>query len=131
MTRISMRSRHSLANLRVCGTGTDVCERQRVYRNGSALCDHLKLETRVISGIVHIDSDLGGPFPIQIEDGTGKLASLNPKPGQLILYESAKCLHQRSAPMSQTPALSPLKLRSRFLSSRPWRGLHPPAALRP
>jgi hypothetical protein len=72
----------------------------RVYRNGSTLRDHLDvLETHVISGILHIDSDLDGPFPIQIEDGTGELASLNLKPGQLMFYESAKCFHQRSIPM--------------------------------
>ena len=100
MTRITMHSRHSLANLRVCGTGTDVYVRQRLYRNGSTLRDNLEvLETRVISGIVQIDSDLDGPFPIQIEGGTGELASLNLKPGQLMFYESAKCFHQRSIPM--------------------------------
>ena len=103
MTRITMHSRRSLANLRVCGTGTDVYVRQRLYRNGSTLRDHLEvLETRVISGIVQIDSDLDGPFPIQIEGGTGVLASLDPKPGQLVFYESAEGFHQRSAPISHT-----------------------------
>merc|ERR1712167_331080 len=64
----------------------------RVYRNGSTLNDHLDvLETHVISGILHIDSDLDGPFPIQIEDGTGELASVDLSPGDIMFYESAPC----------------------------------------
>ena len=39
----------------------------RVYQNGSTLVDHLDvLETHVISGILHIASDLDEPFPIQV-----------------------------------------------------------------
>jgi hypothetical protein len=72
----------------------------RVYRDGATLRDHLDvLETHVISGILHVDSDLDAPFPIQIEDATGELASLDLKPGQLMFYESAKSYHKRSVPM--------------------------------
>jgi hypothetical protein len=54
----------------------------RIYRNGSTLRDHLDvLETHVISGILHVASDLDSPYPIQIEDGFGKLASADLKPG--------------------------------------------------
>lgn len=57
------------------------------------------LETHVISGILHIDSDLDAPFPIQIEDASGVLRSADLKPGDLMFYESAKCYHQRKEPM--------------------------------
>jgi len=73
----------------------------RIYRNGSILRDHLDvLETHVISGILHVASDVDSPFPIQIEDGRGQLASADLKPGDLMFYESAKCFHQRSVPMN-------------------------------
>lgn len=69
-------------------------------QNGSTLRDHLDvLETHVISGILHIDSDLDAPYPIQIEDGFGVLRSADLKPGDLMFYESAKCFHQRKEPM--------------------------------
>jgi len=72
----------------------------RVYRNGSTLRDHLDvLETHVISGILHVASELDAPYPIQIEDGKGRLASANLQPGDLMFYESAKCFHQRKEPM--------------------------------
>jgi hypothetical protein len=70
------------------------------WQNGSTLRDHLDvLETHVISGILHIDSDLDAPYPIQIEDGFGVLRSADLKPGDLMFYESAKCFHQRKEPM--------------------------------
>lgn len=72
----------------------------RVYRNGSILRDHLDvLETHVISGILHIASDVDEPYEIQIEDGKGVMGSVNLKPGELMFYESAKCYHQRKVPM--------------------------------
>lgn len=53
----------------------------------------------MISSIVHIaheyDSD-DEPWPIQIENHrTGELVSVNLLPGQMLFYESAKCLHGR------------------------------------
>jgi len=72
----------------------------RVYRDGSILRDHLDvLETHVISGILHIASDVDEPYEIQIEDGKGKMGSVNLKEGDLMFYESAKCYHQRKIPM--------------------------------
>jgi hypothetical protein len=35
------------------------------------------------------------PWPIQIEDHEGTLHSVNLEPGQMLFYESAKCLHGR------------------------------------
>jgi len=62
------------------------------------------------------------PWPIQIEDHEGTLHSVNLEPGQMLFYESAKCLHGRmqvldgkyygrSAPTpTPTPAPTPLAL---------------------
>lgn len=71
----------------------------RLYQNGSSLAmHHDKVETHVISSIVHIAheyDDDNEPWPIQIEDHNGKLHSVNLEPGQMLFYESAKCLHGR------------------------------------
>ena len=71
----------------------------RLYQNGSSLAmHHDKVETHVISSIVHIAheyDDDNEPWPIQIEDHNGKLHSVNLAPGQMLFYESAKCLHGR------------------------------------
>ena len=72
----------------------------RIYREGSTLADHLDIpETHVISSILHIDSKLDEPFPIEIEDALGEYAGVDLKPGQMMFYESAKCFHRRSVPM--------------------------------
>ena len=72
----------------------------RLYREGATLIDHLDVpETHVISSILHIDSKLRAPFPIEIEDASGAYASVSLEPGQMMFYESAKCFHRRSVPM--------------------------------
>lgn len=53
----------------------------------------------MISAILHIshsyDND-SEPWPVEIENHrTGELISVNLVPGQMLLYESAKCLHGR------------------------------------
>ena len=71
----------------------------RLYKNGSSLVMHYdKVHTHVISSIVHIAHEYDNddePWPIQIEDHNGKLHSVNLEPGQMLFYESAKCLHGR------------------------------------
>ena len=52
----------------------------------------------MISSIVHIAheyDDDDEPWPIQIEDHNGRLHSISLAPGQMLFYESAKCLHGR------------------------------------
>jgi len=70
----------------------------RVYQNGSSLTMHTdRLETHVVSSILHVDRDYGGnePWPIVIEGIDGVTVEVDLKPGQLLLYESAKCTHGR------------------------------------
>lgn len=55
--------------------------------------------SHVISSILHIDSDLDAPFPLEIEDVTGVYSRVDLKPGQMCFYESAKAFHRRSIPM--------------------------------
>lgn len=56
-------------------------------------------ETHVISAIIHIAHDTSAPWPIQIEDHNGELISVALEEGQMMFYESAKCLHGRMQQM--------------------------------
>ena len=71
----------------------------RLYQNGSTLVmHHDKVHSHVISSIVHIGheyDDPNEPWPIEIEDHWGNLHAVNLEPGQMLFYESAKCLHGR------------------------------------
>ncbi len=52
----------------------------------------------VISSIVHVAheyEDESRPWPIEIEDHDGNLHSVVLQEGQMLFYESAKCLHGR------------------------------------
>mmetsp|Transcript_24209 Transcript_24209/g.57271 ORF Transcript_24209/g.57271 Transcript_24209/m.57271 type:complete len:391 (-) Transcript_24209:2842-4014(-) len=69
----------------------------RLYRNESSLWMHIdRTQTHVISCIYHIDSsDNAEPWPIVIEDYAGNTNSVILKPGDILLYESAKNFHGR------------------------------------
>lgn len=71
----------------------------RLYQNGSSLAMHCdKVESHVISSIFHIDHEYDNddePWPIEIEDTNGRLHAVALERGQMLHYESAKCLHGR------------------------------------
>lgn len=78
----------------------------RMYRNGSKLLMHSDIpSTHVLSAIVVVghlglgtpDSEWDSPgnWPLKIHDHSGKEHQVPSKAGQLILYESAACLHGR------------------------------------
>ena len=69
----------------------------RLYRNQSNLLMHVdKMETHVISCILHIDSsDDADPWPILIEDYEGNTHEVVLKSGEMLFYESSKCFHGR------------------------------------
>lgn len=71
----------------------------RLYQNGSSLVMHNdKPLTHVISAIVHIAHEYDNddvPWPIEIEDHDGVLRQMEMAAGEMLYYESAKCLHGR------------------------------------
>mmetsp|Transcript_35025 Transcript_35025/g.33296 ORF Transcript_35025/g.33296 Transcript_35025/m.33296 type:complete len:330 (+) Transcript_35025:138-1127(+) len=71
----------------------------RLYQNGSSLVmHHDKVETHVISSIIHIAHKYESnstPWPLHIEDHNGVMHEVSLQPGQMVFYESAKCLHGR------------------------------------
>jgi hypothetical protein len=76
----------------------------RVYRNESQLFMHVdRLETHVISFILHIDSsDDAEPWPLFIEDFHGRTHEVVLTPGDTLFYESSKCFHGRPRPFNGT-----------------------------
>lgn len=69
----------------------------RLYRNNSKLQMHVdKSSTHIISFILHIDSSEDAePWPIVIEDFHGNTHEVILTSGDMLLYESSKCLHGR------------------------------------
>ncbi len=69
----------------------------RAYRNGSRLLMHVdRPNTHIISCILHIDhSEDSEPWPILIEDFHGYTNEVILESGDMLFYESSKCLHGR------------------------------------
>jgi hypothetical protein len=71
----------------------------RSYNKGAKLVSHYdKLETHHISSIIMVDKNLsdGNDWGLQIEDHNGKRHTIYMEIGDILLYESAVCLHGRS-----------------------------------
>ncbi|CAB9525079.1 expressed unknown protein [Seminavis robusta] len=69
----------------------------RLYLNESDLNMHVdKAQTHIISMIYHIDrSEDSQPWPVLIEDFKGNTHEIELQPGDILFYESSKCLHGR------------------------------------
>lgn len=69
----------------------------RLYQNASSLNMHVdKPDTHIISSIIHIDhSEDSEPWPIVIEDFQGNTNEVILESGDMLFYESSKCLHGR------------------------------------
>ena len=71
----------------------------RVYRNASSLNMHVdKSGTHIISCILHVDHDddpESEPWPILIEDFQGNTNEVVLESGDMLFYESSKCIHGR------------------------------------
>ncbi|KAJ1458391.1 hypothetical protein M885DRAFT_614254 [Pelagophyceae sp. CCMP2097] len=69
----------------------------RVYQDGATLNMHVdKTEDHVISAILHVDhAEDSEPWPLVIEALDGSTVEVVLKRGQMMFYESAKCLHGR------------------------------------
>ena len=69
----------------------------RAYRNSSSLQMHIdKSGTHIISCILHVDhSEDSEPWPIVIEDFQGNTNEVILKSGDMLFYESSKCIHGR------------------------------------
>mmetsp|Transcript_4231 Transcript_4231/g.4385 ORF Transcript_4231/g.4385 Transcript_4231/m.4385 type:complete len:450 (+) Transcript_4231:81-1430(+) len=72
----------------------------RKYTNGSILRMHVDtVNTHVVSAIINVDQDLDQEWPLLILDHNDNEHELLMKPGDMVLYESAKLLHGRPSVM--------------------------------
>ena len=68
----------------------------RSYLNGTSLDVHTdKEQTHVISAILHIEDDSDEPWPLHIKDNYYRQHKIYFEPGDMVLYESARCEHGR------------------------------------
>ena len=72
----------------------------RTYLPGATIAEHVDMATtNVISALINVDQEVAEPWPFEMKDHAGKLHSLHMKPGEVVIYESATCAHQRSRPL--------------------------------
>lgn len=73
----------------------------RRYTNGSILRMHVDtVGTHVVSAIINVDQNVTNDWPLIILGHNDEEYSINMKPGDILLYESAKLLHGRPEPMN-------------------------------
>jgi hypothetical protein len=58
-----------------------------------------RLDVLVLSTIIHVDRDIRDDWPLQIYGHDGKPGHIYLKPGDIIFYESATCIHGRPLPL--------------------------------
>jgi len=71
----------------------------RSYKSGAILENHTDtLETHHVSSIIIVDKKVDKDWPLDIQDHNGNWHKIYTEPGDMILYESAICLHGRTEP---------------------------------
>eukprot|EP00978_Attheya_sp_CCMP212_P003070 scaffold6251_cov52-Attheya_sp.AAC.8 len=73
----------------------------RRYEKGSRLLSHVdREETHAVSLIINVaQHDLTDPWPVEVYDHDMRLREVVMNPGDVVDYESAKCLHGRNRPL--------------------------------
>jgi len=79
---------------------TDIYGMRR-YEDGARLLTHVDREaTHAASLIINVDqSEIREPWAIEIYDHAYRLHEIEMSPGDIVYYESAKCLHGRMKPL--------------------------------
>lgn len=74
----------------------------RRYEQGARLLTHVDREaTHAVSLIVNIaQGNLTKPWPVEVSDHGDRLHEVIMEPGDIVYYESAKCLHGRNRPLT-------------------------------
>lgn len=73
----------------------------RQYTEGARLLTHVdRHTTHAVSLIVNVaQGNLTEPWPVEVQDHANRLHEVIMEPGDVVYYESAKCLHGRNRPM--------------------------------
>jgi hypothetical protein len=73
----------------------------REYSNHTFLKRHVdRVETHVLSAIIHLAHDVDRPWPLTIVAHDGVERTIDMEPGDLVLYEGARCVHGRPYTLS-------------------------------
>lgn len=74
----------------------------RQYTEGARLLTHVdRRPTHAVSLIVNIaQGNLTEPWPVEVQDHADRIHEVTMAPGDVVYYESAKCLHARNRPMT-------------------------------
>ena len=74
----------------------------RQYTQGARLLTHVDRQaTHAVSLIVNVaQGNLTEPWPVEVHDHADRLHEVLMEPGDVVYYESAKCLHGRNRPLS-------------------------------
>eukprot|EP00455_Lapot_gusevi_P057414 TRINITY_DN9783_c0_g1_i1.p1 TRINITY_DN9783_c0_g1~~TRINITY_DN9783_c0_g1_i1.p1 ORF type:complete len:450 (-),score=117.40 TRINITY_DN9783_c0_g1_i1:46-1395(-) len=68
----------------------------RLYKNDSLLLDHVdRIQTHAVSCIINVDQKVTEPWPLDIYSHDGEKHTYFLQPGEMLLYESAACIHGR------------------------------------
>ncbi len=71
--------------------------------NGAWLSLHVdKAATHILSAILQIDQKVREEWPLLLIDFEGRREKIYLKPGEMVLYESAKLPHGRQVPLNGT-----------------------------
>jgi len=75
----------------------------RIYKKGARLLSHVdRIETHAASMILNVDQvNVTTPWPVEIYDHSDHLHELTMDPGNVVYYESARCLHARMNPLRE------------------------------
>lgn len=74
----------------------------RIYSRGAKLYSHVDREhTHALSLIINVDQiSMEEPWTLEIYDHDGNPNQVAIKPGELVYYESARCMHARPKPLA-------------------------------
>ena len=80
----------------------------REYRGGARLLTHVERPaTAAVSAIINVaQRGMREPWPLQIYDFAGRLHEVSMEPGDIVYYESARCLHGRMKPLNGSAYVS-------------------------
>ena len=72
----------------------------RVYKRGAAMMEHVDQSRKhLFTAIAHVDRAPGGEWPLFVTDRAGVRHEVLLQPGEVLLLESAACLHGRPRPL--------------------------------
>jgi prolyl 4-hydroxylase len=69
--------------------------------NGSVLNSHVdRVSTHAVSVIINVDQDVDEAWPLEIYSHDGSAHNVTIQQGDMLLYESASCIHGRPTPLN-------------------------------